>query len=355
MFDTIYWHNCSIFLPLPKEEAFCCTKYHVWLQHWLNFYVLVPPNTLPLSILFLNKLKIISLVVIRVWNPALALKRNQKKKKLREAQVMILIIDQEPVIWNQPMTKTQEKQKIKKKNQYYTLTVFKKMYGLWLIKIWVWAFWVEEGNLQATGFHSEGVQGLGKIKWADWSRKGHFLHDNRSSQFKLQRDNERSRACWNQSSYYLLWATATLPFYLLLPIYGHLWRTPRRFSVSELFSRGCLDWSTAITEEVRTLLRLILSKVSDDRAKKVDLNYFFTITSLNVIMKMNAGKKRVEEEKAACIDSEKQCIEDVQKIFPSNPGTSLLDFFPILKWIGYNGDIEESTVIKRGMNSCRAW
>jgi len=86
----------------------------------------------------------------------------------------------------------------------------------------------------------------------------------------------------------------------------------------------------------------------------VDLNYFFTITSLNVIMKMNAGKKRVEEEKAACIDSEKQCIEDVQKIFPSNPGTSLLDFFPILKWIGYNGDIEESTVIKRGMNSCRA-
>jgi hypothetical protein len=98
---------------------------------------------------------------------------------------------------------------------------------------------------------------------------------------------------------------------LLLPIYGHLWRTPRCFSVSELFSRGCLDWSTAITEEIRTLLRLILSKVSDDGAKKVDLNYFFTITSLNVIMKMNAGKKLVEEEKAACIDSEKQCIEDV--------------------------------------------
>ena len=93
--------------------------------------------------------------------------------------------------------------------------------------------------------------------------------------------------------------------------YGHLWRTLRRFSVTELFSRSCLDRSTAITEEVRTLLRLILSKVSDDRAKKVDLNYFFTITSLNVIMKMNAGKKLVEEEKAACIDSEKQCIEDV--------------------------------------------
>ncbi|KAH8484300.1 hypothetical protein H0E87_028670 [Populus deltoides] len=107
-------------------------------------------------------------------------------------------------------------------------------------------------------------------------------------------------------------------------------------------------------KSARTLLRPILSKVSDDGAKKVDLNYFFTITSLNVIMKMNAGKKRVEEEKAACIDSEKQCIEDVQKIFRSNPGTSLLDFFPFLKWIGYNGDIEESTVIKRGMNSCRA-
>jgi len=88
---------------------------------------------------------------------------------------MILIVDEEPVIWNQPMTKTQEKQKIKKKNQYYTLTLFKKMYGLWLIKIWVWAFWVEEGNLQATGFHSEGVQGLGKIIWADWSRKAIFV------------------------------------------------------------------------------------------------------------------------------------------------------------------------------------
>ncbi|KAG6742461.1 hypothetical protein POTOM_053332 [Populus tomentosa] len=126
--------------------------------------------------------------------------------------------------------------------------------------------------------------------------------------------------------------------------YGHLWRTLRRFSVTELFSRSCLDRSTAITEEVRTLLRLILSKVSDDGAKKVDLNYFFTITSLNVIMKMNAGKKWVEEEKAACIESGKQCIEDVQKIFPSNPGTSLLDFFPFLKWFGYKG--EEESVIK---------
>ncbi|KAL3567433.1 hypothetical protein D5086_030084 [Populus alba] len=59
---------------------------------------------------------------------------------------------------------------------------------------------------------------------------------------------------------------------------------------------------------------------------------------------MNAGKKWVEEEKAASIESGKQCIEDVQKIFPSNPGTSLLDFFPFLKWFGYKG--EEESVIK---------
>jgi hypothetical protein len=39
----------------------------------------------------------------------------------------------------------------------------------------------------------------------------------------------------------------------------------------------------------------------------VDLNYFFTITSLNIIVtKMNAGKKRVEDEQAASMDSNKQ-------------------------------------------------
>jgi hypothetical protein len=54
-------------------------------------------------------------------------------------------------------------------------------------------------------------------------------------------------------------------------------------------------------------------------------------------MKMIAGKKWVEEEKAACIDSGKQCLEDVQKIFPSNTGT-------ILKWVGYK--VKEESVIK---------
>jgi hypothetical protein len=52
------------------------------------------------------------------------------------------------------------------------------MYGLWLIKIWVWAFWVEEGNLQATGFHSEGVQGLDqkdKMGWLEQKREKNLL------------------------------------------------------------------------------------------------------------------------------------------------------------------------------------
>nr|TKS06637.1 cytochrome P450 family protein [Populus alba] len=138
-----------------------------------------------------------------------------------------------------------------------------------------------------------------------------------------------------QSIFFHYWSYNYAAF--LFAPYGHLWRTLRRFSVTELFSRSCLDRSTAITEEIRTLLRLILSKVSDDGAKKVDLKYFFTITSLNVIMKMIAGKKWVEEEKAACLDSGKQCLEDVQKIFPSNTGT-------ILKWVGYK--VEEESVIK---------
>lgn len=39
----------------------------------------------------------------------------------------------------------------------------------------------------------------------------------------------------------------------------------------------------------------------------MDLNYFLTITSLNIIVtRMNAGKKRVEDEQAASIDSDKQ-------------------------------------------------
>ncbi|KAL3567404.1 hypothetical protein D5086_030055 [Populus alba] len=54
-------------------------------------------------------------------------------------------------------------------------------------------------------------------------------------------------------------------------------------------------------------------------------------------MKMISGKKWVEVEKAACLDSGRQCLEDVQKIFPSNTGT-------ILKWVGYK--VEEESVIK---------
>ncbi|CAK7322633.1 unnamed protein product [Dovyalis caffra] len=56
---------------------------------------------------------------------------------------------------------------------------------------------------------------------------------------------------------------------------------------------------------------------------------------------MNAGKKWIDEEKAACINTGKQCLEDIQKMFPSNTTSSLLDFFPYLKWFGRFKEEEE--------------
>lgn len=124
--------------------------------------------------------------------------------------------------------------------------------------------------------------------------------------------------------------------------YGHLWRVLRRLTVVEIFSSNkLLLLSTVREEEVRYLLRQLF-KVSNDGAQKVDMRLYLSLFSFNFIMKTITGKRCIGEE-AEGIETNRQFLERLKRIFVPTTTTNLCDFFPILRWVGYKG-LEKSVI-----------
>lgn len=90
-------------------------------------------------------------------------------------------------------------------------------------------------------------------------------------------------------------------------------------------------------QEVRTFVRQVL-KVSNKGSKKVDLQHLFSLLTLNIVMRVVAGKQFIEEE-TGITDLGKQYLKEFKDMFfPSiNVTMGVSDFFPILRWFGYKG------------------
>nr|TKR78878.1 cytochrome P450 family protein [Populus alba] len=118
--------------------------------------------------------------------------------------------------------------------------------------------------------------------------------------------------------------------------YGDLWRKLRRLAVAEIFSSKSLrNSSTVREEEVSCLIRRLL-KVSTSGTQNVELRLLFSTLASNVVMRVSAGKRCVEEEHAGT-KMEKQLLQDFKdKFFPSL-AMNICDFIPILRVIGFKG------------------
>eukprot|EP00268_Persea_americana_P039250 TRINITY_DN3886_c0_g1_i1.p1 TRINITY_DN3886_c0_g1~~TRINITY_DN3886_c0_g1_i1.p1 ORF type:complete len:512 (-),score=74.31 TRINITY_DN3886_c0_g1_i1:412-1947(-) len=135
--------------------------------------------------------------------------------------------------------------------------------------------------------------------------------------------------------------------------YGPHWRNLRRIATTEILSSKRMNmFSTFRSEEVWILVRDLFR---DSDVGKVDLNRKFSELMLNVMMRMIAGK-RYYGEKVVDLEEARQFLENTQESVALSGVSNLLDFLPVLRWIGFKGVekrmiglVKKRSVILQGM------
>ncbi|KAJ8762550.1 hypothetical protein K2173_007989 [Erythroxylum novogranatense] len=118
--------------------------------------------------------------------------------------------------------------------------------------------------------------------------------------------------------------------------YGDLWRNLRRFTVKEILStKGLQKHSSIRREEVRYLVRRLF-KASMGGTCEVDFKFMCSLLTVNIIMRVVAGNRYVDEEIAAS-EVENQLIQNFRSTFFPAVTMTICDFIPILRLIGYGG------------------
>lgn len=125
--------------------------------------------------------------------------------------------------------------------------------------------------------------------------------------------------------------------------YGHVWRNLRRLTVVELFSSNSLQKSSIIREEeTRSLLRQLF-RLSNNGGQKVNMNFWFSVMTFNIILRLATGKEWINEENALT-EVGKQQLKELKGIFFTSASMTVCDFIPILRWFGYKG-LEKSMIM----------
>ncbi|KAK8711516.1 hypothetical protein V6N13_146798 [Hibiscus sabdariffa] len=113
--------------------------------------------------------------------------------------------------------------------------------------------------------------------------------------------------------------------------HGPLWRNLRRVSVVEVLSSINVQKFSYIREdEVGHLVRCLFEDSAG--SCKVDLKCLFGLLTMNVMLKMASGEAAARDREA-----EKMVFEEFKSMFFPSLGTNICDFFPVLKWIGFQG------------------
>ncbi|GMJ09184.1 cytochrome P450, family 81, subfamily K, polypeptide 2 [Hibiscus trionum] len=113
--------------------------------------------------------------------------------------------------------------------------------------------------------------------------------------------------------------------------HGPLWRNLRRVSVVQVLSSISVQKFSSIREDEVGHLVLQLLEASAG-GQKVDLKYLFGVLTMNVMLKVASGEAADRDRKA-----EQTVFQEFKSIFFPSLGTNVCDFFPVLKWIGFQG------------------
>ncbi|XP_071922878.1 cytochrome P450 81C13-like [Coffea arabica] len=124
--------------------------------------------------------------------------------------------------------------------------------------------------------------------------------------------------------------------------YGHVWRAIRRLTNSEAFSFNSLQKSSVIREgEIRIILQSFY-RICKRGSRSIDLNHWVSVYTLNIAMRIVAGKCTVGREDAGN-ELGKKKRKEIRDIFTTSITMNSCDFFPVLRWIGYKG-LERSMI-----------
>ncbi|XP_030537799.1 cytochrome P450 81Q32-like [Rhodamnia argentea] len=128
--------------------------------------------------------------------------------------------------------------------------------------------------------------------------------------------------------------------------YGDHWRNLRRMASEEILSSHRLQMSYSIrVEEVRSLVgRLLRASESKEFGTGEMKTLFFELT-LNVMMRMVAGK-RYYGEKSEEFEEARKFKEIVADTFQLSGATNMVDFLPVLKWLDMNSTERKQVILQ---------
>ncbi|CDP04688.1 unnamed protein product [Coffea canephora] len=121
--------------------------------------------------------------------------------------------------------------------------------------------------------------------------------------------------------------------------YGDHWRNLRRLGSVEIFSASRLNMFLSVRKDEISRLLLKLAQNTRHDFAKVELQSRLSELSLNIIMRMVAGKRYFGEEDDN--DEARQFRGLIKQMFKHSGLANLGDFLPLLRWIDY-GSFEKS-------------
>uniref|UniRef100_A0AB38Z7E6 Cytochrome P450 family n=1 Tax=Paeonia suffruticosa TaxID=45171 RepID=A0AB38Z7E6_PAESU len=125
--------------------------------------------------------------------------------------------------------------------------------------------------------------------------------------------------------------------------HGDHWRNLRRISAVEILSTHRLQMMSSIrADEVRRMIQQLYKNTDE----KVEMKSCFFELTLNVLMRMIAGKRYYGEDVTE-VEAAREFREIVSETFLLGGATNMLDFLPVLKWVGFKG-IEKKMKVLHG-------
>lgn len=126
---------------------------------------------------------------------------------------------------------------------------------------------------------------------------------------------------------------------LIWASYGQHWRNIRKIATLEILSASRVQMFTHIrSEEVHLLIRRLLRAAasSADGHGMADMKSAFFELTLNIMMRMIAGKRYSGDVSGGEIEEVTRLQEMVKESVKVSGSTNIADFVPLLRWMGQN-------------------
>lgn len=124
--------------------------------------------------------------------------------------------------------------------------------------------------------------------------------------------------------------------------YGGNWRNLRKIASTEILSTHRLELlRESRADEVRSMV-LDLNRAAEEGRMPVDLRTTFFELTTNVMLRMIAGKRYFG--KGAAEAEETRRLRDIAEETVRKSGTSVGDFLPVLRWLGFGRSEEKAMV-----------